>query len=105
MNFGVIGFEWDLPIGAKLQPRKKDSITDYFPSVIQWFIFYRLTSFSIYYDPDDSMGYMGEPYFEIYDFNEVERFTLKESKRMFKHIQALCDRHDEHLETNPEVYL
>jgi hypothetical protein len=48
---------------------------------------------SVYLDVDDSLGYMGEPYWEIYPdkFGDCSRYFMKETEDLVKGIQEALD--------------
>lgn len=47
---------------------------------------------SIYYDIADVLGIMNQPYFEIYDGNDVERFFKDEYKDLYNCIEDTLSR-------------
>jgi len=49
-------------------------LRDAMPSCTWWKISVGHFSMSIYYDPDDSLGYVGVPYYELYDGDETYRY-------------------------------
>lgn len=43
---------------------------------------------SIYYDTNDVLGVMGQPYFEMYNGEDVERYLAEEYKTLYNHIET-----------------
>lgn len=44
---------------------------------------------SVYFDCEDRLGYMGQPYYEIYLCNEPERFLVGQEKEMIEAVERL----------------
>lgn len=44
---------------------------------------------SVYFDAYDRLGFMGEPYWEVYDGDDIERFLLDEHEEMMEYINGV----------------
>lgn len=44
---------------------------------------------SVYFDAYDMLGCVGEPYWEVYDGDDIERFLLNEHEEMMDYINGV----------------
>lgn len=70
--------DWDIKI-----------IPPFSGAIIRFFIKKGEKEISVYLDWYDNLGYMNEPYWEIYDFKKTYRFLLNETSEMMEKIKRL----------------
>ncbi len=93
-------------IGIEIVDRKNDNRKEY-RSCNWWHLNYKFMKMSIYYDPKDLLGYVGSPYYELYDGNETYRY-LEDSDDHIEFIDKLkevIDLHDIDIDEHPENWL
>lgn len=102
-NSEILAMKWNLPKNARITLKENKTAT-WAKNCIWWNIGYRWMNWSAYYDPDDTLGVVGEPYFEII-FEDAERFLVKDKELMFQRIQEECNKHDIVIDKYPEYFL
>lgn len=60
-------------------------------AIIRFYIEYNNKHVSVYFDGYDSLGFMGEPYFEYYDGDDCYRYLMNESKEMMEDIARFLE--------------
>jgi len=78
---------------------------DFFEGCNWWTLSYKLMSCSIYFDPSDCLGVVGQPYYEIYDGEDTERFLMDGYKDLLDYLKEQTKAHDIDLIENPENWL
>lgn len=116
----ILNMVWDLPKDATIEINKHKSSTmkTFAPSCIWWNISHQSSSISVYYDPNDTLGYVGSPYFECYFpypvrenglvtsiSSDTERFMARDTTELFKRIQEVIEDMKKAEQTNPEYFL
>jgi len=84
------------------EPKTRES----FPGCYWWEITTEHLWLSIYYYPSDSLGYVGAPYYELYDGDETYRYLLSDDP-----MELILELHkqkaiiEERYEKHPEEFL
>ncbi len=94
-------------MGIELIDRKNDDRTIYL-DCNWWHLNYKFLKLSIYYDPSDSLGYVGKPYYELYDGNETFRYIADEvesEEEFLRDLNNMINAHDESIAKTPENWL
>ena len=85
---------------------------DIYKGMNWWNITYSHKSFSIYFDAHEAMASVGEPYYEIYDGNDVERFLVTDGNdyqdngfRLVRYLRSRMDDFKLDQQNNPENWL
>ena len=61
---------------------------------------------SIYFDPSDCLGYVGAPYYELYDGDDTYRYLLSDDPMdLILELHKQKAIYIENYNRNPEVYL
>ena len=103
-------FKWVLPDKAEATTKTNGIISTMFSDCVWWNITYRSLIISVYYDPNNNLGYMTTPYFEVMsnspDEDDPSRYLLAtDTEEMFEDIAKLCAQHDIDIIERPEFYL
>ena len=56
-------------------------------AIIRFYIDYNEKHVSVYFDGYDELGFVGEPYFELYDGEECYRYLMNEHEEMMRDIE------------------
>ncbi len=82
-------------------------VTEFEPTkgVQYWHLNYRFLSLSVYFDRFDILANMKEPYFELYDGEDVIRFYEYEVELLIEHVTKLFIEHDKEIDEKPELFL
>ncbi len=78
----------------------------YFKDCNWWKLTYRLLNLSIYYDPSNVLGSVGQPYYELWDGDNTERAITEEHfEAIYEALQNARDKHDIDILKNPENFI
>ena len=66
--------ETEIKKNFSITPKPRDDAFGVYPGCVWWRLTYQHLFLSLYYDPTDSLGIVGAPYYELYDGNETYRF-------------------------------
>ena len=77
-----------------------------FPECLWWKITTGHLWLSLYYDPNDSLGYVGTPYFQLYDGDETYTYLLDDDPMdLILELHKQKAIYTEQYEKNPEEFL
>jgi len=83
-----------------------------FPNVVYWYYMHKYLKISIYYDVNDDLGIVGEPYYEIYNvsvslsennFEDTLRFLSEDE--MIEELENQARIHEKEIEVYPERFI
>ncbi len=93
-------------MGIEMVDRKNDDRDEY--RICNWWrLKYKYVKMSVYYDPADLLGYVGRPYYELYDGNETYRY-LEDSDdhtEFIGKLKEVIDLHNADIDEHPENWL
>ncbi len=101
---------YDFKIGkCKRREPKRVNLFD----VTYWLYTYKDLTISIYFDYNDDLGIVGEPYYEIYNVSEngknniddTIRFLYTEPDKMIKELENQAQIHEKELQEYPERFI
>jgi hypothetical protein len=110
-------------LGVKIENRGNiyaKAISNLYDKCNWWYLYYGHLKISVYYDPNDALGCVGQPYYETYlDHSKIilesyskidigsdtERFLTSESHLFISAIYTEIEEYKIKLDTNPEFYL
>ena len=71
-----------------------------------WRLGYKFLYYSIYYDPKNVIGFVGEPYWEFYDGEETYRYTVTNNfDSLIKLLEKLKLKQEKDIKNTPEIFL
>ena len=78
-----------------------------YPDCNWWLIKYKFLELSLYYDPSDKLGIVGQPYYELYDGFETYRFLSNpdQSSELLELLLQIKSKHDKEVQEFPEHFL
>ena len=81
--------------------------------VTYWLYTYKDLTISIYFDYNDDLGIVGEPYYEIYNvsengennFKDTIRYLKKDHVKMIRELEKQAKIHEKELQEYPERFI
>lgn len=94
-------------LGYEIQNIGLGGRPDFYQGCNWWVFNYRYLRLSIYFDPADIMGFVGRPYYELYDGEDTYRFiaTDAEAQTLLDTLNSLKIKHNQQVQEFPEMFL
>lgn len=94
-----------IELGWKIEDLKLAGRSDHFNGCNWWSLTYKFLHFSIYFDPSNILGYVGDEYYELYDGNDTYRYHTDKSNIIIKDLTKFKNVHNKEINEFPELWL
>ena len=82
---------------------------DYYKECNWWTLVYGHLFLSIYFDPEDKLGFVGRPYYELYTGDDTFRYldlpNTENPNFLLRNLKKLKNEYKKDFKNNPENYL